>query len=96
MLINITSTPEVIPKEISEKSRVHAPSTNHNNLTNDTIRKQKKDKLTLTKLNERGQVLVEENHRYLLSIATLKAKLEEVQGESENLSKNVKMLTSKT
>lgn len=49
--------------------------------------------LALTKLNERVQVLVEENHRYLLSIATLKAELEEVRGEFEILSKNVKMLT---
>ena len=41
-------------------------------------------------------VLMEDNHRYLLSIATLKSELKEACHEYESLSKNVKMLTSGT
>ncbi|KAA0063024.1 uncharacterized protein E6C27_scaffold468G001300 [Cucumis melo var. makuwa] len=49
--------------------------------------------MALKQLNEKVQVLVEENHQYLMSIVTLKAELKEACYEFELCSKNVKMLT---
>ena len=60
------------------------------------FRKLKEDQIMLKQQSERIQVLMEDNHRYLSSLATLKDELKEARNEFEFLSKYVKMLKSGT
>lgn len=60
----------------------------------DLIKKWEEDQTVLSQQKERIHVMMEENHHYLSSIATLKIKLKEACHEFESLSKYVKMLTS--
>lgn len=59
------------------------------------FRKLKEDQIMLKQQGEIIQVLMEDNHRNLSSIATHRAELKEAHHEFESLSKYVKMLTSR-
>lgn len=62
-------------KDMTRKQENQESSTSNNDDANDVLKKWEDGKLALARLNARVQVLVEENHKYLLSIATLKAEL---------------------
>lgn len=74
-LISIAPVPKIMAKDMTRKQENQESSTSNNDDANDVLKKWEDDKLALVRLNARVQVLVEENHKYLLSIATLKAEL---------------------
>lgn len=54
------------------------------------------DQIVLKQQKERLQALMEDNHRLVATIATLKIELKEARREVDSLSKSVKMITSET